>query len=946
MPPLKQQLPAPPRGVLESQKTQTVIRMQKFLISFILATILCMGSYFTYAQVPGNPADTTVTSLNADLLNIFTQKQPQKYKVAGIKVTGNKYFDEALLISVSGLNVGDEITIPGGDNFSKAITKLWGQNYFSDVSIYITKLQGNNIYLEINVTERPRLSKFFFKGVPKGQSDDLKDKTGLVVNRVITENMKRNAVDAIKKYFADKGNPGAKITYDQKADSSIQNTAILTFYIDKGKKEKVDNINFVGNTISDNDLRRQLKDTKEMTRFSLYPDYGTGGLAAAKIYTFKDYLHEKGYLTYTKTRRLLNPYVRLKFFTSAKFNAAKYQDDQNKIIDYYNSIGFRDAGITDHREKFDTAKGTVNIDIRVDEGHKYYFGNITWRGNTKYSDSILTLILGIHKGDVYNSDLLSKKLGKNVSPEGGDISGLYYDDGYLFFRIDPVETAVYNDTIDFEIRISEGTVATWKNVKITGNEKTKEYVIRRELRTIPGEKFSRTLVIRSQRELAQLGFFDQEKIEPVIVPNPEDGTVDITWKLVEKSSDQLELSAGFGGGIGLTGTLGVTFNNFSIKNIFRKSAWDPLPTGDGQKLSVRFQSNGSAYRSYNVSFTEPWLGGTKRNSLTLSVYDTKFSNSYNPLTLSYSTSAADSSYFRTTGFAIGLGKQLKWPDDFFTLGFTFNYALYTLKNYTIDQYLTLKDGSLFNNGRSNNISVKVTLQRSSVDAPTFPRSGSNFLVSLQLTPPFSLLDPSLVNAQNPYKFVEYHKWRFTGEWYVPIGQATGEDKNKQFVLKMAAKYGFIGRYNSKLDISPFERFQVGDAGLSNSYALLGYDIISQRGYPVYQTSDPRVNPDQSGATQYFTIFNKYTLELRYPLSLNPSSTIYALTFFEAANGWYSFQDYDPFRLRRSVGLGARFFLPMFGLLGFDYGIGLDRLQPGQGLKNAGRFTFMLGYEPD
>lgn len=924
--------------------------MQKFFISFFLAIFFCMGALVSYAQVPGNnpasPADTTITNINADLMNIFSQRQPQKYKVAGIKVTGNKYFDEALLVSVSGINVGDEITIPGSEVFAKAINKLWGQNYFSDVTIYITRLQGTNIYLEINVTERPRLSKFYFEGVPKGQSDDLKEKTSLVVNRVITENMKRTASDAIKRYYADKGFPLATVTITQVRDTTLENTAILTFFIDKGRKEKVNDINFIDNTVDNAKLKKSLKDTHEKTHLTLYPVDGSGGLAPQKVYSFKQYVNDKGYLTFSKTRKVLDPYLRLKLFTSSKFNAAKYEDDKNKLVDYYNSQGFRDAAIVADSKKLDSARGLMNIDIKVDEGHKYYFGNITWRGNTKYSDSILSVILGIHKGDVYNSELLYKKIGKNVSPEGGDISGLYYDQGYLFFRIDPVETAVYNDTIDFEIRITEGSVATWKNVKISGNEKTKEYVIRRELRTIPGEKFSRSDVIRSNRELAQLGFFDQEKIEPVIVPNPDDGTVDVTWKVVEKSSDQLELSAGFGGGIGLTGTLGVTFNNFSIKNIFSKKAWDPLPTGDGQKLSVRFQSNGAAYRSYNISFTEPWLGGTKRNSLNVSLYDTKFSNAYNPLTLTYDNARADSSYFRTTGFALGLGKQLKWPDDFFSFGVSFNYALYTLKNYAIDQNLKLKDGTLFRNGHSNNANLKFTLQRTSISNPQFPTNGSNFLLSLQLTPPYSLFDKNIVNSENPYKWVEYHKWRFTGEWYVPIGQPAGDDKNKQLVLKMAAKYGFIGRYNNKLDISPFERFQVGDAGLSNSYALLGYDIVSQRGYPVYQTSDPRVNPDQQGASQYFTIFNKYTLELRYPLSLSQSSTIYALGFFEAANGWYSFKDYDPFRLRRSVGIGARFFLPMFGLLGFDYGIGLDRLQPGQGLKNAGRFTFMLGYEPD
>ncbi|HXL56147.1 MAG TPA: POTRA domain-containing protein, partial [Chitinophagaceae bacterium] len=568
--------------------------------------------------------------------------------------------------------------------------------------------------------------------------------------------------------------------------------------------------------------------------------------------------------------------------------------------------------------------------------------NITWRGNTKYPDSLLTAILAINKGDIYNIDLLNRKLGKTITPEGGDISGLYMDDGYLFFKVEPVETAVYNDTIDFEIRLSEGPQATYKNIRITGNERTKEYVIRRELRTLPGEKFSRSEVIRSQREIANLGFFDQEKINPNIVPNPDDGTVDITWQVVEKSSDQLELSAGFGGGIGLTGTLGVSFNNFSIRNIFNKKAWDPLPVGDGQKLSVRVQSNGRAYRSYNISFTEPWLGGKKRNALSVSFYDTKFANAYNPYTGTYEKTAADTSYFKTTGFSVGLQKQLKWPDDYFSLGFTFSYARYKLRNYYIDQ-VNLPG---FNNGYSNNLSFRFNLGRYSLDQQIFPRTGSNFQLSLALTPPYSLVNKDIIHSSHPYEWIEYHKWRFTGEWYVPIGRPKGEDHNKQFVMKLAAKFGYLGRYNSDLNISPFERFQVGDAGISNSYALLGYDIIAHRGYPVYETSDPRVNPDQQGASQYFTIFNKYTLELRYPFSTAASSTIYGLTFFEAANGWYSFKDYNPFRLRRSVGVGMRFFLPMFGLLGFDYGIGLDRYGPSSSFKDVSRFTFMLGFEPD
>lgn len=922
------------------------------LFKITLLSFLCLYASLGIAQLPQNTdssnhySDTVpqpVTNINPELLNIFNQKVPKKYTIAGINITGNHFFDETLLISISGLSVGDEVLIPGGDNFSKAIQKLWSQNYFSDVAIYITRLEEQKIYIEIAVTERPRLADFQFVGIKKTEADDLKGKTGLIKGRVITENMKQTAIQGIQKYFFEKGFRAAKVTISSKPDTAYLNSEVLIFTIDKGTKVKINNITFLGNkNVDDLKLKRQMKGTKEKTHITLFPIKDTvAGWTDPNVYTFKDYLRDRGLLYPSKTRKLLDPYVRIKLFSSAKFNEKKYEEDKEKVIDYYNSLGYRDALILQDT-LYSNEKQDLNIGIKVEEGHKYYFGNITWRGNTRYPDSLLSVILGIKKGDTYNLELLNNKLGLTPSPEGGDISGLYMDEGYLFFRAEPVETAVYNDTIDYEIRLVEGAQATWKNIRITGNEKTKEYVIRRELRTIPGEKFSRSDVIRSTREIANLGFFNQEKINPNIVPHPEDGTVDVTWELEEKSSDQLELSAGFGGGIGLTGTLGVTFNNFSIKNIFHKEAWDPLPTGDGQKLSLRVQSNGKPYRSYNISFTEPWFGGKKRNTFTIGFYDTKFRNAYDPYTGEYSNVAGDTSFFRTTGFSLGFGKQLKWPDDYFSFSITFNYARYHLRNYYIDQ-INLPG---FNNGYSNNLSLKFALQRSSVDQPLFPRTGSNFILSLQLTPPYSAFDKNIATSSNPYKWVEYHKWRFTGEWYVPLGRPSGPDNNKQFVLKAAAKYGFLGRYNDELNISPFERFQVGDAGISNTYALLGYDIISQRGYPVYETSNPKVNPDQQGASQYFTMFNKYTLELRYPFSLNPSSTIYGLAFFEAANGWYSFKDYNPFQLRRSVGLGMRFFLPMFGLLGFDYGIGLDRFGPNSSLKDAGRFTFMLGYEPD
>lgn len=885
--------------------------------------------------------DTVPTSVNVELENIFNSKTPKEYTIAAIKVTGTQSFDANLIVSISGLAVGDKVMIPGTDAFSKAINNLWKQNLISNVEIYFTSLIGKNLYVEINITERPRVSNFKFVGVKKSEADDLIKKTGLVKGRVVTENMKRSAEDNIRKFFVEKGYRNIDVQVVEKKDTAITNSVLLTFIVDKKNRVRVNEINFAGNDkVSDTKLKKQMKGTKEMSRLTLHPSKDINPYSDKNnSLSFKEYLKENGYLSPSKTKELVDPYFRFKL-SSAKFNDKKYAEDKNKILDYYNSLGYRDAVIVADTQYYNN-KGDMNVAIKLQEGHKYYFGNITWRGNTKYSDSILNVFLGIQKGETYNVETLNKRLGKQASQEGGDISSLYMDDGYLFFRIDPVETAVYNDTIDHEIRIVEGPQATIGNVTISGNDKTKEYVIRRELRTIPGEKFSRQDIIRTQRELSQLGFFNPEKITPGVVPNADNGTVDINWGLEEKSSDQLELSAGFGGGIGLTGTLGVTFNNFSIYNIFKKTAWSPLPVGDGQKLSLRVQSNGKAYRSYNFSFTEPWLGGKKRNSFTVSYYDTKYANAYDPLTGAYSNSAADTSFIKTTGFGISLGKQLKWPDDYFSIVYSLNLQQYKLKNYSI--FPGLRDGN------STNISFKVTLARSSAGPnPIFPTSGSNFSLSVQLTPPYSLFrDVSFYKDPiQKYKYVEFHKERFNAEWYVPIGTAHGEDKNKQFILKAAAKYGFINRYTNKTDISPFERFQLGDAGLSNTFAILGYDIIAHRGYPVYDNSDPKINPDQSTASQYFTIFNKYTLELRYPFSTSASSTIYGLAFFETANGWYSFKDYNPFKLRRSVGLGMRFFLPMFGLLGFDYGIGLDRIQPGQGLKSAGKFTFMLGQEPE
>jgi outer membrane protein insertion porin family len=902
-----------------------------------ICTLLFIVGLLTLSDSGFAQSDTVPrASVDPALMGIYNSKYPRKYTIADIQVKGNKAFDAAIVISVSGLSVGDEVTIPGGDNFAKAINKLWAQNMFTNINIYITKLEEDNIWVEIDAVERPMLADFKFRGVRKTESDELKDKVGLFKTRVVTDNMKLSAKENIIKYFTEKGFKGAEVNIEEIADPASPDKVILTFGVTKGNKVRISDVYFFGNDAATAaQLKRKLKGTKESSRLTLYPDSSVSPYGDVSPISSREFLKEKNYLKPTKILEYLDPWFRFKLFSSAKFNEKKYLEDKEKVLEFYNSLGYRDAVIEADTQYYDP-KGRLNVSMKVNEGNKYYFGKMTWKGNTKYPDSILNMLLGINRGDTYNLEVLNKKLGKQLSPEGGDISSLYMDDGYLFFSVNPVETSVYNDTIDHEIRIQEGPQATIKNVNISGNDKTKEYVIRRELRTIPGEKFSRSDLIRSQREIINLGYFDQEKLGMNPVPNQDDGTVDINYSVEEKSSDQLELSAGWGGGIGLTGTLGVTFNNFSIKNIWKKSSWDPLPTGDGQKLSLRFQSNGRFFRSLNFSFTEPWLGGKKRNSFTFNVFNTKFTNAYNPFTGLFDRAYSDSSYLSTSGVTIALGKQLKWPDDFFSLVTSLSYIQYKAKNYAIFPS--------FSTGVSNNFNLKFALQRTSIDQPIFPRSGSNMLLSAAFTPPWSYIRG--VNNKDIFKLVEYHKWRFNAEWFVPIGKPAGEDKSRQFVMRMAAKYGFIGRYNREVPISPFERFQVGDAGLTNNFGVLGYDIIAHRGYPVYETSDPKINPDRQNASNFFTIFNKYSLEMRYPFVTNPSSTIYGLAFYEAANGWYSFKEWNPFRLRRAMGVGVRFFLPMFGLLGFDYGIGLDRITATSRLRDASRFTFMLGFEPE
>lgn len=875
--------------------------MSRFLLLIFIFSVFTAGSAF--AQL-GKSA-------------IVSSERPKEYTIGGITVSGTRFLDNDLLITVSGLSVGDKIKLPVDEKVSNAIRNLWKQELFSDITISATKVIGDKIFLNIDIEERPRLSKYNFKGIKKSEAQELKDKVNLVKGKVVTEATKKEAIVRVRKYFSEKGFNDVAVGVRERVDTVTTNSVILTFNINKGVRTRINQINIAGNTIAtDTRLKRTLKSTKEMARISLYP------ADKISVYdenerSFEEYMKNFHFLSLSKTLDALDPYFRYGFFSSSKFDEKKYEQDKNTLIAYYNSQGYRDAIVLEDTI-YKVDGGNINIDIKVREGHKYYFGDIEWKGNTKYTSEYLSKVLGIKKGDVYDLELLDTRLGRVLSPEGGeDISSLYMDDGYLFFNIQPVEKSINGDTINFEMRITEGPQATIKNVEIVGNNRTNEHVIRRELRTLPGNKFSRADLIRSQREIANLGFFDQEKIGIQPKPNQEDGTVDIEYDLVEKSSDQLQLSAGFGGGISFYGNIGVTFNNFSVRNILKPKFWDPLPVGDGQKFSVNYQSNGRFYNSLNASFTEPWLGGKKPNALTTNFLYSKFNSSL--------TNDPNSSFMRVLGGGVSLSKRIKWPDDNFVFTYGVNYQNFKLQQYELIQ------GTGFNQGESNNLFFKLVLARYSVDQPLYPRSGSNINFTFQFTPPYSAFDDKDYSVATPaekYKWIEYHKYRFTAEWYQRI---VGN-----MVFKFATKYGFMGYYDETIGFAPFERFQVGGDGLSGQNFFVGRDIIAHRGYRGPYSSDA-------------TIFNKYTAEVRYPFSLSPTSTIYGLMFVEAANAWQNFKQFNPSRLNRSAGVGLRVFLPMFGLLGLDYGVGFDRYDKAAGvtkLKDIANFTFMLGFEPD
>lgn len=879
--------------------------------SLLLFSVFCYT--LTSAQIGGQ---------NAGLNKMMQQSQPtdnarpREYELGGITVTGAKYLDQDLLIAVTNLTVGQKIFIPNDDHIAKAIRALWKQELFSYIDIKVTRIIDDKVFINIIVEERPRLSKFIFKNIKASEAKELKNKLSLVTNKVVTEATKKEALVRIRKFYTDKGYGRVQVEVRERNDTGNANKVTLIFTIDKGNKTHINQVNIVGaDHASEARLKKALKSTKEMSRFTLHPDDEQNAYGSTKR-SFGKYLKGFGFLSLSKTLEAVDPYFRFKLFASSKFNPAKFEDDKQSMLNYYNTLGYRDAAIVADTT-YAVKNGNINVDIKIKEGHKYYFGDIAWKGNTKYSSEFLSRTLGIKKGDVYNLQLLETRIGRQMSAEGNgeDVSSLYMDDGYLFFNIEPVEVSVVNDTINYEMRITEGSQATIREIGIAGNDRTNEHVIRRQLYTFPGNKFSRAELIMSQREIANLGFFDQEKIGIQPKPHVEDGTVDIDYTVVEKSSDQLQLSAGFGGGVNFYGNVGITFNNFSIRNIFKPKFWDPLPVGDGQKFSISYASNGAYYNSLSTSFTEPWLGGKKPNALTVNLVYSR-----------YSAAAVgtdpNTSFLRMVGGGLSMGKRLSWPDNYFI----FNYGIF-YNNYRLKNYALIPD---FSNGYSNDLHFKFVLSRNSIDRPLYPRSGSNVSFTLQITPPFSAfsdIDYKGETADKKFKWIEYHKYKFTADWYQKI--------YGNFVLRLAAKYGFLGYYNSGIGFSPFERFQLGGDGLSGYSYFIGKDIISQRGYDVYGSEA--------------TIFNKYTAEVRYPFSLSPTATIYGLVFMDAANAWDRFSNFNPTKLNRDVGVGIRIFLPMFGMLGLDYGIGLDKYDPASGatgLKDLAKFNFMLGFEPE
>lgn len=801
--------------------------------------------------------------------------EPKRYVLGGITVSGTRYLDPNTLIGLSGLQVGDPITIPG-EEIGKAIRKLWTQGILGDVSVGVARIEGDKIFLDFNLKERPRLSKFTFEGIRKGQAEEVGKKITLIRGKVVTDALLNNTRTQVRKFFVNKGFLDTKVNVTQRADSALSNSVALVIDVDRGSKVRIHDIEFEGNTaFKDKKLKRQLKKTKERKAW--------------------------------------------KVLTPGKFQQSEFDEDKLKLIEFYNGEGYRDATVVSDTIIRD-AKGLI-VRLKVDEGPKYYFRNITWSGNYLYDSRTLANVLGIKPGSPYSKETLDKRL--NYNPTGQDVTSLYMNDGYLFFEIEPIETKVEGDSIDIEMRLREGVQAHIREINISGNTKTSDHVLRRTLRTLPGDKFNRELLIRSQREIATLGYFDPEKIGINPIPNAADGTVDINYTVEEKPSDQITLSGGWGGYAGFIGTVGLVFNNFSLRKASSLKNWTPVPGGDGQRVALNIQANGLQYQSYSLSFTEPWLGGRRPNSFSFSLNRSvsRFGNAQ------LGDARALQNFIKVNSATIGLGRQLRVPDDYFTLSNSLSFSQYETKDYQ------LLPGA--GNGFFNNITLNTTLARNSIDAPTFTRRGSSVSLSLSLTPPYSRFNPNV----DALKFIEFHKWMFDASWFTPV---VGK-----LVLNTRAHFGFLGSYNPNRSVGPFERFKLGGAGLGygggNNF-VVGTDFVGLRGYgdPGEAFAIPTAQQGEAGGVAY----NKYVMELRYPVSLNPAATVYVLGFAEAGNSFDTYSKYNPYQLYRSAGVGARIFMSAFGLLGFDFARPFDTIAPRNATdkQEKYKFHFIIGQQ--
>ena len=830
---------------------------------------------FSLASVPvAAQIDSTAQVRNAPMLDY---EHPKQYIINKVKVSGIKYLDPEVVASMSGLTKGDTIMIPS-DYLSSTLKTMWNQRIYSDVQI-LTEPVGDSVNIEIVLRERPRVYDWKIEGVRKGQMSELLETLKLKKGSELSDFVLNSSKDAIRKYFAEKGFYNADVSVRLENDTTLENVVNVFFVVDRKNRVKIGKIDFEGNTaLSDRQLRRSFKKT-----------------------------HQKS----------------INIFKGAKYKEKDYEEDKENLIDFYNSRGYRNATIlSDSVYRINDKR--LGIALKVDEGNKFYYRNVSWTGNSVYETRQLNDMLGISKGETYDKKTLHKRLGIGKHADYEDmssISSLYQNNGYLFSSIDPGEVVVGEDSIDINVKIFEGKQAKINEVKISGNHRVNDRVIRRELYVRPGELYNRALLMQTIRQLNQMQHFDPEKTSPGIdlVPNSNE-LVDISFPLEEVASDKFEISGGWGSNM-FVGSVGVQLNNVSLKNFFKGSEWRPYPHGQNQQLAIRGQTNGSYYKAISLNFTEPWLGGKKPNSLTVGLY-------YSDETDAYYAWQSGNRHFRTIGVSVGIGRRLSWPDRYFTIYNEISYQAYNLKDWS---------SFLVTNGTSNIFALKTVLARNSVDSPIYPRTGSEFSLSLTLTPPYSLFqknvdyaDPNLPDYKR-YKWIEYHKWQFKAQWYYPL------TNNNKLVLMARAEMGYLGSYN-KNKPSPFEGFDVGGDGVSG-YNVYGVEIVGLRGYENSALTPYTYTAD--GRADYARAYNKYTMEIRYPFILKPSSTIYGLVFAEGGNAFKSWKEFDPFLIKRSIGVGARIYLPIVGMLGIDWGYGFDKAV-GQTERSGSQVHFIIG----